>query len=209
MCGRRLAAVVLALSLSGSAQAVSTSIPPANQPITGSQVALEKLAQAYRRMSVAEVGAMLTADYRFHAVGANGENLSRFADGSPREAEMGAVRGMLEGVVREGKLVMPKADSVGVSFDGISEGVDPEHADSTEQYRDLTVTRAQFGIRLANGNHWTNPPRLHVFHDVRGDAAVLVPGQPADPERWYIRRWLEDVSGLRAALNERKGDCGE
>src|SRR5262249_2070286 len=30
-----------------------------------------------------------------------------------------------------------------------------------------------------------------------------------DPERWYIRRWLEDVSGLRQALGSQKGDCGE
>ena len=71
------------------------------------------------------------------------------------------------------------------------------------------MTRAQFGIRLANGVHLLNGASLHVFHVVRGDAAVLAPGQTPDPDRWYIRRWLEDVSGLRRALRERRGDCGE
>src|SRR5205823_590664 len=114
-----------------------------------------------------------------------------------------------EGVTRDGKVAMPRADSVGMSFDGISAGVDPEHPDSTQQYQVLTVTRAQLAIRLSNGRHIWNAPSLHVFHVVRGDVAVLAPGQTPDPGRWYIRRWLEDVTGLRRALGERRGGCGD
>jgi hypothetical protein len=209
MRGRRFATIALSLLLAGTAQAVSTSIPPVNQPLTGPSAGLEKLAQAYRNLSVAGIDAMLTRDYRFHAIGANAENLLRFTDGYTRENELESVRGMLEGVTRDGRVIMPKADSVGMSFDGILPGVDPEHPDSTQHYQVLTVTRAQFGIRLANGRHLTNQPCRHVFHVVRGDVALLAPGQPADPDRWYIRRWLEDVSGLRTALNEKRGDCGE
>src|SRR5438045_6798827 len=198
--------IALSLSLAGAAHAVSTGIPPANQPRTGPTAALENLAIAYRSMSVAGIDAMLTNDYLFHGMT---DSLVKFTVGWPLEHEMGSVRGMLEGVSRDGKVVMPRADSVGVSFDGISPGVDPEHPDSTQHYQVLTVTRAQFGIRLANGVHLLNGASLHVFHVVRGDAAVLAPGQTPDPDRWYIRRWLEDVSGLRRALRDRKGDCGE
>ena len=44
---------------------------------------------------------------------------------------------------------------------------------------------------------------------MRGDVALLVGGQLADADHWYIRRWIEDVSGIREALAQRKGDCGE
>ncbi len=209
MRGRRIATIVLSLFLTGAARAnPSTSIPPANQPLSGPQAALENLAQAYRNLSVVGIDAMLTNDYRFHAVD-GGQPLAGFTAGSSRADEMRTVRSMLGGVTHAGKVVMGKADSVGMSFDGISQGVDPEHADSTQQYEVLTVTRAQWGIRMSNGVRMWNQPSLHVFHVVRGDAAVLVPGQTANPDRWYIRRWLEDVSGLRKALNEKKGDCGE
>ncbi|HEU5322294.1 MAG TPA: hypothetical protein VFX28_15930, partial [Methylomirabilota bacterium] len=53
------------------------------------------------------------------------------------------------------------------------------------------------------------PPSVHVLHVVRGDAAVRVAGQPADSTRWYIRRWLNDVSAVAGALRERDGGCGE
>jgi len=52
-------------------------------------------------------------------------------------------------------------------------------------------------------------PALHVFHLVRGDAAVRAEGQPTDHGRWYVRRWLEDVEGLTLALAENRGRCGE
>src|SRR5438094_9816133 len=105
------------------------------------------------------------------------DSLGKFTIGSTRDEEMGVVRNMLEGITRNGKVVMARADSVGMSFDGISAGVDPEHADSTQQYQVLTVTRAQWGVRMTNGNHMWGRPSLHVFHVVRGDAAVLASGQ--------------------------------
>jgi len=201
--------LALSMSLAATAHAPSTSIPPANQPLTGPPAALERLASAYRGLSPTGIDAVLAGDYRFHAAGETRESLVRFAAGTSRETEMAVVRNMLRGVTHAGDKGMPRADSVGMSFDGISEGVDPEHPDSTQHYRVLTVTRAEFNIRLSNGDYLLNQPSMHVFHLVRGDAAVLAPGQAADPERWYIRRWLEDVSGLRLALGKQKGDCGE
>jgi hypothetical protein len=206
MRGRRVAIIALSVLLAGAARATVTNYPSANQPVTGPEAALENLAKAYRSLSVARIDALLTNDYTFHGFT---DSLGRYTVGWPRDNEMRSIRGMLEGVSRDGKVIMARADSVGVVFDGISIGVDPEHPDSTQQYEVLTVTRAQFGIRMADGRHLLNAPSLHVFHVVRGDAAVLAPGQRADPDRWYIRRWLEDVSGLRKALGEHRGGCGD
>jgi hypothetical protein len=122
---------------------------------------------------------------------------------------MKVVRNLLLGIVRNGVTVVPPPDSVGITFDGIVEGVDPEHPDSTRHYRTLTVNHAEFGIRMRDGNRLLNAPTTHAFQVVRGDAALLVPGQVPSPEIWYIRRWIEDVSGIRAALDKRVGGCGE
>jgi hypothetical protein len=206
MRGRRFVAVLLWLSLAGAAQATPSKYPSANQPVTGPEAALESLANAYRSMSVAGIDSLLTNDYTFHGMT---DSLGQYTVGLSRDHEMRAVRGMLEGVAHEGGVTMPRADSVGMTFDGISPGVDPEHPDSTQQYQVLTVTRAEFAIRLANGRRLSSRPGLHVFHVIRGDAAVLAPGQAPDPGRWYIRRWLEDVTGLRKALGEHRGPCGD
>ncbi len=203
--GRALA-ILFTLSLASIAQAVSTSIPPSNQPLSGPTAAIEDLARAYRAMSVDGIEAVLTADYRFHAQ-RNGP--LGFTFGASREDEIQVIRHMLVGTPGDSRAGMARADSVGMSFDGVTQGVDPEHPDSTQNYQVLVVTRAQWGLRMVDGRRMWNTPSLHVFHVVRGDAAVLVAGQTADPERWYIRRWLEDVSGLRKSLGAQKGECGE
>ena len=188
------------------ARAVSTSIPPANQPVVGPDAALERFAHAYRTRSVAGVDKVLTADYRFHE---QGSTVSGFITGHDRETEMGAIRGMLEGVRKDGLTLMPAAETVSLEMDGISQNFDPEHPDSTEHYRVLTVRKFNLRAVLPNGNTLVTETRLNTFHVVRGDAAVLANGQSADPKAWYIRRWLSDVSAVISAIRDRGEPCGE
>jgi hypothetical protein len=115
---------------------------------------------------------------------------------------------MLRGVIRGGDTLQAPADSVGMIVDGIAENVDPEHPDSTQHYRVLAVKRFELGLRMG-GTRFVISSALQVFHVVRGDVAQLAPGQPADSLRWYIRRWLEDVTGVNAELAQREGGCGE
>jgi hypothetical protein len=204
-------AIVLAVSLVtqavwAPAHAVSTSIPPANQPVVGPDAVLERFARAYRMRSVAGVDAVLTSDYRFHE---QGSTLSSFLSGNDREKEMGAVRGMLEGVRKDGVVVMPAADSVSLDMDGISQNFDPEHPDSLGYYRVLTVRKFNLRAVLPKGQALMTETRLNTFHVVRGDAAVLADGQPADPNTWYIRRWVSDVTAVISALRDRGEPCGE
>ena len=207
MRGRSIAAIALCLFLAGTARAnPSTSIPPSNQSLSGPPTAVENLAQAYRDRSPAGIDAVLTADYVFHA---SGVSMPQFMLGNPRATEMSAVRGMLEGVKRGDQVLMPAAEHVEMVVDGLSQQVDPEHPDSTEHYRVITVKRFEIRIQFKGRHSLDTPASVHVFHVVRGDAAVRTEGQTANSDHWYIRRWLEDVSGVRAALDERKGDCGE
>lgn len=206
MLRRWFVAWFAALWLAGSAHAESTSIPPSKQPTQGTYRALDRLADAYRDRSVAGIGAVLTADYSFHTFG---DDLAGFLAGTDRDSEMRVVRGMLEGSKHDAQVVLAPATSVRLIVDGLSEEPDPEHADSTSHYRVVTVRRFEMHVERADGRTMDTPGSMHVFALVRGDAAVLLPGQPANPDLWYVRRWLEDVSGVRVALAERQGTCGE
>lgn len=188
------------------AHAEGTSIPAASQPVVGPAAALERFAQAYRTRSVAGVDAVLAADYRFHE---QGSTFSTFISGNDRVREMDAIRGMIEGVRKEGFAVMPAADTVALEMDGISENFDPEHPDSLGHYRVLTVRKFNLRVVLKNGNTLVTETRLNTFHVARGHAAVLAAGQSADPSTWYIRRWLCDVTGVISAIRERRDPCGE
>ena len=191
---------------SAAAASQSTSVPPVNQPPLGTEAALDRLANAYRDRSPAAVIANLAADYRFHS---RGDSLLDYTSGASREDEARIIEGMLHGVIHGADTLVAPADSVGMILDGISEGVDPEHPDSTLHYEILIVRRFEMGFRTTRGGRFVIGGPLNVFHVVRGDAAVLGPGQPADSTRWYIRRWLEDVSAVNADLSGREGGCGE
>src|SRR5262245_29749764 len=187
-------ALVAALAcVSPDTWAAVTNYPPAKQPVAGPESAVERWVWAFRDRSPEGVGEVFTADYVFHQ---RGDDVQDYIKGQNRETEMLAVGGMLEGVKRDGDVVLPPPDSVSVVADGVSQQYDPEHPDSTAQYRVLTVKRLEIRLVMPNGQVMLTPASLHVLHVVRGDAAVLVEGQSADKASWYIRRWLNDVSGL-------------
>jgi hypothetical protein len=183
----------------------STSIPPVNQPLSGPEAALERFADGYRDRSPASVLASLTSDFQFHS---KGDSLLKFTSGVSREDEARVIDGVLRGVIRGGDTLAAPADSVGMILDGISEGVDPEHPDSTLHYEVLIVRRFELGFRTRGARFSISSP-LNVFHVVRGDVAVLTQDQRPDSTRWYVRRWLEDLSAVKADLAEREGGCGE
>jgi len=200
-------AVAVALACaSRDACAAVTNYPVGKQPVMGPESAVERWVWAFRDRSPSEIGQVFTADYMFHQ---RGDDVQDYIKGQNRETEMLAVAGMLEGVKRDGAVVLPPPDSVSVVADGLSQQFDPEHPDSTAQYRVLTVKRLEIRLVMPDGQVMFTPASLHVMHVVRGDAAVLVEGQSPDRNSWYIRRWLNDVSGLQTALRERDGGCGE
>jgi hypothetical protein len=184
----------------------STSIPPVNQPLSGPEAALERFADGYRDRSPASVLASLTSDFQFHS---KGDSVLKFTSGVSREDEARVIDGVLRGVIRGGDTLAAPADSVGMILDGISEGVDPEHPDSTLHYEVLIVRRFELGFRTSRGARFSISSPLNVFHVVRGDVAVLTQDQRPDSTRWYVRRWLEDVSAVKADLAKREGGCGE
>lgn len=119
------------------------------------------------------------------------------------------MRGLLEGVKHENGFVMAPAESVDFKYGDVRRIDDPEHPDSTAHYQVPCVTGLAMHVKMATGRLIDTPPGLHVIHAVRGDAAQLAEGQNPDPERWYIRRWLENLGAVTDALASLDGKCGE
>ena len=165
-----------------------------------------RLADAYNHRSIDRMDALLTADYRFHFSEADAAG-SNFTNGLSRENEMLATRRLFAFPPADTSIHRPQIDRMAISVGAVDEGVDPEHPDSTCQYRVVIAHEYRLRLVFTNGDSTTTKPALHVFHVVRGDAAVRMPGQPADTTHWYIRRWLEDMDAVTIALGSVDGEC--
>lgn len=219
MLGMTLLALMLATTIRPSA---AKPLPPPSpvrgetntsvDPVPGPEGAIKALVAAYRDLSETGVGATLTADYRFHSEAPRVARISHdvaFLDGWSREDEMKVAHGMFHGVSAPGRTTMPAADRVELRVDELHQGIDPEHPDSTDQYRLIYAPHATMRLWRDGRIRVRTTPSLIVYHVVRGDAAVLSAEQPADSSRWYIRRCLDRVDDLIAWLSNIQGDCGE
>ena len=72
---------------------------------------------------------------------------------------------------------------------------DPEHPDSTRHYQVIAARSFDLMIVVKDKTYDVSRSR-HEYRVVRGDAAVLVPGQPADERHWYFWDWIERPSFL-------------
>jgi len=203
--------VIVMLVLAAPARAWSPSVAPVagcSRPASPT-AAFECLGRAYSERSLESLAALLTADYRFHFDPEGTVPTGSFSEGFDREFELKSTGGLFHGIVLDGRVVSPGADSIRVSRDSLWESPDPEHPDSTSHYRLVVVRGFTLEIRLPKSEFLKVSSGLHVFHLVRGDAAVRVDGQSGDAGRWYIRRWLEGVDEFALALAQDKGRCGE
>jgi len=195
-----LIAAAVATSGSRAAKPDARSVPTG-----GTAAAMKALENAYQNKDTDALDALYTADYEYIV------NRSSKDDPSfpifRRDNELLSARNLFRGIGPDGTTAMPPAKSIDVTMSGLSETADPEHPDSASVYRLIVCQKFALDMKLENGVAVLTTPTLHVFQLVRGDAAVLTSGQTADPKRWYIRRWVDDVKGLASALAQNKGDC--
>jgi hypothetical protein len=171
------------------------SIPPANTPAN----LLERYEASWEHEVVAEYTAMLTADYRFTFSNQSDPVLVvEYQNTWGRSHEIASTTHLMAGFTNDQGEVQAAASSILFSLDGESIIDDPDHADSSAWYKLVTIPSFQTTIRLADSEQTEfqifAPQRLHL---VRGDAAVLAPGQVGSTDRWYLRRWVD----LTPAIN--------
>jgi hypothetical protein len=178
------------------------------------QSALNRLERAYRDLDLETYASLLTTDYRFIT------NDPRFdgdyPDGLDRASDIASTAGLLGVVPVEGK---PRITSIDFDLGLVSEGADSEHADSLDHYRLLVVPNPAMTVHADGAEDMQTTRSLLAFYMVRGDAAVLPAGAPADAKHWYLRRWVEtpgkdgeadavvapSVADLRMARNPASG----
>lgn len=160
--------------------------------------AIRRLADAFEHESVAELAALLTADYRFHPSESESA-LVHYTAGWNREHELLAMTGVADFF-----------DGLRTSVREFESGPDPEHPEAPEQYCVVVAHDFRFsGVTHATHDRVANLPADHIFYLVRGDAAELAPGQTAAKNRWYIRRWFENAKKPAEQLAQMEGHCDE
>lgn len=197
----RLALVVLASTL---VAASPSDHPSRSQALSGGATAIEDWARAMRSRSPEGVAATLTADFRAHPATLAPAD---YATGLDRARELERIAHVLLGVASPVHPALEPATDVRVAIDGVTETGDPEHPDSTDRYRVLVVARLTLAVRRGSDDVLPVTSGPHAIHVVRGDAARLPVGTAADPQRWYVRRWFDDLSAFRIGMLAHPGLC--
>jgi hypothetical protein len=203
---RPLFALLVATLIATIPAHATAPLPSPVAPATPVQ-SVQAFADAFSMKSVERLGGLLAGD--FHFTTTSDEGMQGWLADFDRAHELRFAGNVFHGVTRDGKVVMPAADSVSMTVAELTGSPDPEHPDSTGHYQVVAVHHLTTFIRRSGAMDLAATPALHVFHVVRGDAAVLAAGQPADSTRWYVRRWVEDLDALTAALDKLQGDCGQ
>lgn len=197
----RLALVALASTL---VAASPSDHPSRSQALSGGATAVEDWARAMRSRSPEGVAATLTADFRAHPATLAPAD---YVTGLDRDLELDRVTHLLRGVESPLHPALEPATDVRVAIDGITETGDPEHPDSTDRYRLLVVARLTVAVRRSGGDVLPVTSGPHAVQVVRGDAARLPAGAAHDPQRWYVRRWFDDLTAFRIAMLAHPGVC--
>lgn len=205
---KRIVMVVLAmLGVAGVAMAAGK-VESANgklAPATTPAAVLKQLERAYETKSIDALARLYTSDYIFHTTQAS---IAEYMTGFDRAHELESAGNLFNGMYQDGKLLSPGARTISMHAREVTENTDPEHADSTDFYR-VVSTKLDFKMVVSEKEALWSTPSRQVFYLVRGDAAVLSDGQPANPNQWYIRRWLDDLGAVETQLAAQEGDCGQ
>lgn len=201
-------AALLLSCLATAASAGVKAVPgPSKHPSRSApEDALRQLRRAYETRSLDLLSGVLSADYRFHTSDAM---VGQYWLGADRGFELESAGNLFSGQAPGNPGSVSGPPRLMISVGPSARGTDPEHPDSTGQYCVLVAERMEMRVEYRGKPVLHVGPSQHVFHLVRGDAAVLGNGQPADRDHWYIRRWLENVSAVSESLGMQEGDCDE
>jgi hypothetical protein len=159
--------------------------------------------RSYEFQDLPKYELLLTSDFRYTFSAASDPGLVDLYPNWGRDDEVESSKHLFEGFVNSSGTSIPAASQIDMTLNGVLYNqTDFLHADSTSHYQKVVVTSVDMDIVVPQGA--SDPITYHIsarheFYIVRGDAAVLDPGQDASPNRWYIRRW-DDLSPPPPAL---------
>lgn len=161
------------------------------------QGAILRLQRAYEREDAIEYPRLLTADFRYTFSAQSDQALvTQYGLNWGKDDETQSAEHLFSGFVNSQGNAVPPASRIQVNFINDQYYPDPAHSDSSAWYVYCPVTNVNLTIDVPIAGGGTTSFDIaapHAFYLVRGDAALLDPGQPADSGHWYVRHW-DDLS---------------
>jgi hypothetical protein len=163
---------------------------PLDSPATDSPLGLmRRLESAYERRDTGDYAELFASDFRFFF--GDADLALRYPGGWTREDEVASADHLFHGFVDGSGVRRPPAERIELTIDPFIVETDPDHPDSAQYYQRFVVPSVILRVHFEDGAYIVERQR-HEFYVVRGDAARLDPGQTGVPDRWYIRKWVEN-----------------
>jgi hypothetical protein len=202
---RRFLLPLLLIALSGCAFDPSKTIVPPPPPMPepdSPQNLMIRFEGVYELQSAVNYEALLTSDFRYTFSLASDPTLVDRYPNWGRDDEVESTRHLFEGFTTTTGETVPAASQIDMTLSGLQYGPDYTHPDSAEHYMKVVITSVHLVIDVPIGPSGTSydVSGRHEFYLVRGDAAVLDPGQEARADRWYLRRWDDLSPGVGSLL---------
>lgn len=203
------AVVALVLASTSIGCGSSKSFGPSDDPIipyepdnTSPDGAVRRLFLAYQYLDTAHYDTVLAANFRYHFSGETDPTLVyRYGGGWDKAHEAISFAHFEHGFTDSAGGYVPPAVNVVSSLVNDVVSADTAHADSAAWYQVVSVSSLNLAIDVAASGGGTTTFDISapfVFHVVRGDAAVLAPGQANVATRWYVSA-IDDLSPAAGA----------
>jgi hypothetical protein len=153
---------------------------------------------------------LLTSD--FHVVfsaGTDPELVQRYGETWSKADESAFAKHLFEGITNADSLALPAASHLELGFLGAQPDTDYVHPDSAAWYAKVVMFSAQLTLTFGTDSTLYVVRGRQEFFVVRGDAAVLDPGQEHRADRWYIRRWDDLSTASDTTSSPPAGPLGE
>lgn len=157
---------------------------------------LARFESAYESGDADAYAALLADDFRF--VFGDAENQARFPGGFTRDEELSSYTRLFRGAVGADGRVLPRAESIDVTWQDVRVLPDPEHADDPG-FALVHVAAATLAIRFADGSR-VRDTAPHAFW------LVLVADPDDGTSGWTCRRWVERPADEELAPRLAAGD---
>jgi hypothetical protein len=170
---------------------------PAGTPKADSPVHLmTRLEATFDSQVEAQYALLLTDDFQYKFSAASDPALVDLYPNWTKADEVASITHLFDGFENSSGTTIQGASHIDLTFNGVQQGTDLDHADSTAQYQRIVVTGLDGTIEVPQAGTdpaFYNISARHEYYLVRGDAAVLSAGASADTTHWYLRRW-DDLS---------------
>ncbi len=158
---------------------------------------------AYQYQDITVYKSLLSADFRYtFSAQTDPALVTLYGNNWGKDDEVESAQHLLTGFTNSQGTYVAPASSITLSFATDQYLPDPTHSDSAAYYDYTPIANVSLDIDVptTSGTTTYNIRAQHNFYLVRGDAAFLDAGQPADANHWYIHRWDDLWAPLAGAI---------